>query len=334
MRHKVGVKALGLLSGGLDSTLAVKLMLEQGFEVETLSFVTPFCLCGRKGCDAPDIASKFQIKLKRIFLGNEYLRILRKPKHGYGKNMNPCIDCRILMLKKAKRYAKQIGADFIFTGEVLDERPMSQHRRAMEIIEREAGLEGRILRPLSARCLPGSEAEKKGWIEREKMLDIKGRSRKRQLELARSFSLSGYPCPAGGCLLTDREFSAKLRDFFKHKRTVHLKDISLLKLGRHFRLGSNKIIVGRNETENKLLLSLKAPGDYYFEVPDCGSPTTILQGRKSSEAIRTAASLTARYSDAKRESVQVAYGTDRPRKTMSVTPLMNGHVDRLRIAWR
>jgi len=332
MRREVGVKALGLLSGGLDSTLAVKLMLELGVEVETLNFVTPFCLCGRKGCDAINVASKFQVKLKRIFLGDEYLKMLRKPKHGYGKNMNPCIDCRILMLKKAKRYAKQIGADFIFTGEVLDERPMSQHRRAMEIIERESGLKGKILRPLSAKCLPETEAEKKGWMEREKLLDIKGRSRKRQIELARSFGLFDYPCPAGGCLLTDRDFAAKVGDLVKHKRDVRLKDISLLKVGRHFRVGSNKIIVGRNEMENRLLLSLKAPGDYHFEVPDCGSPITILQGRKSREAIRTAASLTARYSDAKRESVKVAYGTDRSRKTLNVTPLANEHIDRLRIA--
>jgi len=334
MRHKVGVKALGLLSGGLDSTLAVRLMLEQGVQVETLNFMTPFCLCGRKGCDATNVASKFKIKLKRIFLGNEYLKMLRKPKHGYGKNMNPCIDCRILMLKKAKQYAKQTGADFIFTGEVLDERPMSQHRRAMEIIEREAGLEGKILRPLSAKCLPETDAEKKGWIERERLLEIKGRSRKRQIELARSFSLSDYPYPAGGCLLTDREFTAKLRDLFKHKRAVRLKDISLLKVGRHFRLGSNKIIVGRNEVENKSLLSLKALADYYFEVPNWGSPITILQGRKSSEAIRTAASLTARYSDAEEESVRVAYCTDGSRRTLTVTPLPNEDVDRLRIAWK
>jgi len=334
MRHKVSVKALGLLSGGLDSMLAVRLMLEQGVHVETLNFMTPFCLCGRKGCDATNVASKFKIKLKRIFLGNEYLKMLRKPKHGYGKNMNPCIDCRILMLKRAKQYAKQTGADFIFTGEVLDERPMSQHRRAMEIIEREAGLEGKILRPLSAKCLPETDAEKKGWIEREKLLEIKGRSRKRQIELARSFSLSDYPYPAGGCLLTDREFTAKLRDLFKHKRAVRLKDISLLKVGRHFRLGSNKIIVGRNEVENKSLLSLKAPADYHFEVPNCGSPITILQGRKSSEAIRTAASLTARYSDAEGESVRVTYCTDGSRKTLTVTPLPNEDVDRLRIAWK
>jgi len=332
MRHKVDVKALGLLSGGLDSTLAVRLMLEQGVQVETVNFVTPFCLCGRKGCDATDIASRFQVKLKRIFLGDEYLRMLRKPKHGYGKNMNPCIDCRILMLKKAKQYAKQIDADFIFTGEVLDERPMSQHKSAMKIIERESGLESKILRPLSAKCLSETDAEKRDWVEREKLLEIKGRSRKRQIELARSFGLHDYPCPAGGCLLTDREFSAKLRDSFKHKRAVRLKDISLLKVGRHFRLGFNKIIVGRNEIENKSLLSLKAPSDYYFEVPDCGSPITILQGRKSSEAIRIAASLTARYSDAKGESIRVAYGTDGSRKTLTVMPLPNEHVDRLRIA--
>jgi len=328
------VKALGLLSGGLDSTLAVKLMLEQGVQVETVNFFTPFCLCGRKGCDATDIASKFQIRLNRIFLGNEYLKMLRKPKHGYGKNLNPCIDCRILMMKKAKQYARQIGADFIFTGEVLDERPMSQHRRAMKIIESEAGLEGKILRPLSAKCMPETEVERKGWVKREKLLDIKGRSRRRQIQLARSFGLSDYPSPAGGCLLTDREFAAKMRDLFKHKRTVRLNDISLLKLGRHFRLGSNKIIVGRNEIENRSLLGLKAPSDYYFEVPSYGSPITILQGRKSSEAIRMAASLTARYSDAIGESVQVAYGTDRPKKTLTVAPLPNEYVDRLRIAWK
>ncbi len=334
MRREVGVKALGLLSGGLDSTLAVKLMLEQGIEVEAINFVTPFCLCGRKGCDAADVASKFQIKLKSVLLGDEYLRMLRKPKHGYGGNMNPCIDCRILMLKRARQYAKEIGADFIFTGEVLDERPMSQHWRAMKIIEREAGLEGKILRPLPAKCLPETEAEKRGWVKRERLLDIKGRSRKRQIELAKSFGLSDYPCPAGGCLLTDREFAARLRDLFKHKRTARVKDISLLKVGRHFRLGPNKIVVGRNEKENKLLLSLKAPGEYYFEVPDCGSPITLLQGRKSNEAIRTAASLTARYSDAKEDSVRVAYGTDAPKRTMSVAPLPNEQVNKLRIACR
>ena len=190
------------------------------------------------------------------------------------------------------------------------------------------------MRPLSAKCLPETEAERKGWVEREKLLDIKGRSRRRQIQLARSFGLSDYPSPAGGCLLTDREFAAKMRDLLKHKRTVHLNDISLLKLGRHFRFGSNKIIVGRNEIENKLLLSLKAPDDYYFEVPDCGSPITILQGRKSSEAIRVAASLTARYSDAKEENIQVAYGTDGSRKTLTVTPLLNEYVDKLRVAWR
>ena len=332
MRREVSVKALGLLSGGLDSTLAVKLMLEQGVEVETVNFVTPFCLCGRKGCDAINVASKFHVKLKRVFLDDEYLKMLGKPKHGYGKNMNPCIDCRILMLKKAKRYAKQIGADFIFTGEVLDERPMSQHRRAMETIEEESGLKGKILRPLSAKCLPETDAEKRGLIKREKLLNMKGRSRKRQIELAKSYGLSDYPCPAGGCLLTDRDFAAKVRDLFKYKKDIRLKDISLLRIGRHFRLGPNKIIVGRNEDENMLLLSLRAPNDHYFEVPDCGSPITILQGRKSSEAIRTAASLTARYSDARTESVKVAYGTDRLSETLNVTPLADEHVDRLRIA--
>ena len=153
------MKALGLLSGGLDSTIAVKLIIEQGIDVEAINFVTPFCLCRIGGCGATEAAKTFNIHLKHVSAGTDYLRIVRKPRFGYGKNLNPCVDCRIFMLKKAKKYAKQIGAKFIFTGEVLGQRPMSQHKGALDLIEREAGLEGKILRPLSAKLLPETEAE-------------------------------------------------------------------------------------------------------------------------------------------------------------------------------
>ena len=158
------MKALALLSGGLDSTLAVKLILDQGIDVIALNFTSPFCLCGRGGCGAVEGATRFKIPYKIINNGKEYLKVLRNTKHVYGRNMNPCIDCRIFMLKSAKKYAKEIGASFIFTGEVLDQRPMSQHKKAIDIIEKETGLKGKILRPLSAKLLPKTEAEKKGGL--------------------------------------------------------------------------------------------------------------------------------------------------------------------------
>ncbi|HVP16570.1 MAG TPA: hypothetical protein VMT42_04315 [candidate division Zixibacteria bacterium] len=324
-------KALALLSGGLDSTLAVRLLLEQGIDVEAINFVSPFCLCGRGGCGASGVAEKFQVPLKVVSVGKDYLRVVRKPKHGYGKNMNPCIDCRIFMLKKAKKYARETGAAFIFTGEVLDERPMSQHFKALKMIEEEAGLKNRVLRPLSARVLPETSIEKRGLVDRHKLLGIQGRSRKKQIELAKAFNVADYPCPAGGCLLTYKEFADKVRDLFKYKNRVSLKDIALLKLGRHLRFGKNKIVVGRNESENKTLLQMKLPGDYYFEVPNCGSPITILQGTKTKEAIEKAAALTAYYSDEKNPEVLVRFGRNGLNKAKKVARPSKEEVEKLRI---
>ena len=281
------IKALALLSGGLDSTLATEVILQQGIDVVALNFMSPFCLCKKGGCGAAEAAKQLGVPLKVVNVGAEYLRMVRKPKHGYGRNMNPCIDCRIFIAKKAKKYAKEIGAAFIFTGEVLDERPMSQHYRALKLIEEEAGLKGRILRPLSARLLPETIIEKKGLVDRKKLLQIRGRSRKPQIKLAAEFNIKDYPCPAGGCLLTYKEYANKLRDLFEHKRRVGLADVALLKVGRHFRLGENKIIVGRNEPENKVLTAKKAAGDFCFEVPDIAGPITVLQGKKTKRAIRS-----------------------------------------------
>jgi len=326
------MKALALLSGGLDSTLAVKLILNQGIDVVAINFTSPFCLCGKGGCGATEVAKKFNIPLKIVKKDENYLKIIKKPKHGYGKNMNPCIDCRIYTLKKAKKYAKKIGASFIFTGEVLDERPMSQHIRALKIIEKEAGLEGKILRPLSAKLLSETEVEKKGWINREKLLDIRGRSREKQIKLAKKWKINDYPCPSGGCLLTYKEFADKVRDLFKHKKRIKTKDILILKVGRHFRFDKNKIIVGRNENENKQLLKLKDASDYYFEVLDYNGPITLLQGPKTKKAIEKAAALTVRYSDSKEKKALVNYGKEKLDRNLLISPINAQEIDKLRIS--
>jgi tRNA U34 2-thiouridine synthase MnmA/TrmU len=325
------VKALAMLSGGLDSILATELILKQGIEVEALNFAGPFCLCKKGGCGAAEAAKQLGVSLKVMSVGNDYLRMVRNPKHGYGRNMNPCIDCRIFMMKKAKKYAKKTGASFIFTGEVLDERPMSQHYRAMKIIEEESGLSGELVRPLSARLLPKTVAEKKGFVKREGLLDIRGRSRKPQIKLAKEFSILDYPCPAGGCLLTYKEFANKLRDFFKHRKRCSLADVALLKVGRHFRFGENKIIVGRNEAENKTLAVRKGRNDYFFELPKISGPISVLQGKKTKKSVEMAAALTAFYSDAKTNVVIVNFGKDRLDESVTVSVPSRAEVESLRI---
>lgn len=290
-------KALMLLSGGLDSTLATKILLDQGIDVEAVNFTTPFCLCDK--CALNKVGKKFGIKIHRLFAGQDYLDMVADPPHGYGSQMNPCIDCRIYMFKIAKEIAKKIGADFIATGEVLGERPFSQRREAMFLIEREAGLKGKVLRPLSAKLLPESEAEEKGLVDREKLFAISGRRRLPQMELAKKLDINDYPCPAGGCLLTDPKFAGKLRDFLRFNKKLTFKDIGLLKLGRHFRIGENKIIVGRNKTENERLLFIAKRDDIpYFEVIGYKGPITLLKGKQNKEVIKKTAAITVRYSDA------------------------------------
>ena len=324
------MKALALLSGGLDSALAVKLIKEQGIDVVALNFVSPFCLCNQKGrCTAIDVAKNLKVPLTIVDKGQEYLRLIRNPKYGYGKNLNPCIDCRIFILKKAKKYAKKIGAKFIFTGEVLDERPMSQHKKALDLIEREAGLKGKLLRPLSAKLLPETEAEKKGFVDRNKLMALHGRSRKPQFELVKKFKIRGHACPGGGCLLTYKEFADKVRDLFRYKKRITAKDIQLLKAGRHFRQNKNKIIVGRNEEDNKQLLNLKGKTDLMFEAKNVMGPITLLQGKANKKAIELAASLTARYSDAETDRVLVKYGKEKFNKEVAVNKIKE--VEGLRI---
>ncbi len=326
------VKALSLLSGGLDSILATELVLRQGIEVVAFNIKTPFCIPKKDGTsEASQAAEQLKVPLKVVGVENDYLKMLRNPKYGYGRNMNPCIDCKIFMIKKAKKYAREIGADFLFTGEVLGERPKSQHSPALRIIEKDSGLKGRLLRPLSAKLLLETAAEKKGLIDRTKLLAIQGRSRKPQFQLAGEFGITSYPAPAGGCLLTCEEYSKKLRDLFDNKKRISMADISLLRVGRHFRLGKNKIVVGRNEAENKFLILQKSRSDYYFELPDVVGPITILQGPKTKVAIETAAKLTAFYSDAKTNEIKVNFGRETLDKSTLVRVPEKTEVEKLRV---
>jgi tRNA U34 2-thiouridine synthase MnmA/TrmU len=301
-----------MLSGGLDSTLAVRVISEQGIEVEALNFVTVFCRCTAKGstCLASQKAAQtLGIELRVFNMSEEFLEVVKHPKHGYGRNVNPCLDCRILMFKKGREYMNRNGASFIVTGEVLGERPMSQRREAMRIIERESGLQGLILRPLSAKLLPLSVPEKKGWVDRERLLAISGRSRKPQIKLASDYAINDYPCPAGGCLLTDPGFALRMKDLMENKPDFSLNDVHLLKLGRHFRLNPlAKVVVGRNEEENGKISSLAMEGDTILEVKNFPGPTSLARGEVNHREILQAAIITARYSKAKHLSqVEVEY---------------------------
>ena len=307
---EVKIKAVGLLSGGLDSTLAAKLMLEQGIEVYAINFTSPFCTCTPKkaGCAAVVTAVKGLggIPLKRVALGNEYLEMVQNPKHGYGSGMNPCIDCRIMKIRKAGRYMREIGASFVFTGEVLGQRPMSQHRQALQIIDRESGLEGVLVRPLSARLLPPSIPEQEGWIDREKLLEISGRSRKPQIALTAEYDITDYPCPAGGCLLTVSGFARRMKDLMAHSE-MNFNEIGLLKVGRHFRFPPRaKLVVGRNKEENERLLTLAKKDDICFEPVEVKGPIGIARGDLTREDIQKSLSIIARYSDgAMNESIEI-----------------------------
>lgn len=294
-------KAIASLSGGLDSILATKLILEQDIEVEAVNFLTVFCTCTSRGktCLASkSAADKLGIGLKVFEVSKEYFHVVKNPKYGYGSNLNPCLDCRIFMFKKLGEYMKEAGASFLITGEVLGQRPMSQRRDAMRLIERESGLEGLILRPLSAKLFRPTIPEKQGIVNREKLLAIEGRSRKPQMQLAKDMSINDYPCPAGGCLLTDPGFANRMRDLLRYKPEFTFNDIQLLKIGRHFRLSPEaKLIVGRNKEENDRLLKLAQPEDLYFRPAKVKGPIGVGKGIFNTTQIFITSRIMTRYSD-------------------------------------
>lgn len=309
-------KAIGLFSGGLDSILAVKLMLEQGIEVEAVHFVTEFSSYAPAESISPSLhktADELKIPLKIMDISEEFMDVVKKPVYGYGSGMNPCIDCRIFCLKKTKEYMEKAGASFIFTGEVLGQRPMSQRRDAMNAIERDAGVKGYLLRPLSARLFPSSLAESKGIVAREELLSLSGRSRKPQILLAEKLGIKDYPSSAGGCLLTLKSFARRMKDLSDHKPDFDLKDARLLKYGRHFRMSpSVKLVVSRNEGENYKIAGLKDEHDTILHAEEPLGPVALLRGADGSEFIAEAAAITARYALGKDapSDVKVKYYTN------------------------
>ncbi|PIQ88244.1 MAG: hypothetical protein COV72_09375 [Candidatus Omnitrophica bacterium CG11_big_fil_rev_8_21_14_0_20_42_13] len=301
-KHKV--KALVLFSGGLDSLIALKLIKDSGIELLALNFVSPFCRCNRSdGCSAVMQLKNLDVEFKLIRLAEEYLEIVKKPKFGYGSNMNPCIDCRVLMFKKAKAVMQEVGASFLITGEVLGQRPMSQQKRQFGLIEKEAEVEGLVFRPLSAKLLPQTLAEKEGWLKDNVLLNLSGRIRSPQIKMAKELGVNDYPCPSGGCLLTDIGFSRRLRDLIKHSRFT-LDEVELLKIGRHFRLNDKlKLIVGRDEKENNRLLDIAQKRYACFIPCDVKGPVAIASGLNGEvELDQLCVSIVARYCDRNKEA--------------------------------
>lgn len=292
---KPTIRALGLFSGGLDSMLAATLLRRQGIEVVVLTFVTPFFGAER----ARESAAYLGLAHLEQDLTEAYYPLLVDPPHGFGRYHNPCVDCHLLMLKEAGALLEAQGFHFLFTGEVLGQRPMSQHRGALTLIARESGYGDLILRPLSAQLLPPTRPELMGWVDREQLLNLSGRGRKRQMELAAQWGISRYPSPAGGCLLTDPGYASRLKDLLAYDSRPSRRDLELLKWGRHFRLpDGQKVVVGRTQRENEALSRLVLPGDLVLKVEGYPGPLVLIPGGAATGTGREAALLAASYSDA------------------------------------
>lgn len=334
------MKAITLISGGLDSTLATRLIWDLGIELIALNTVSPFCLCNRRSskgslCGASLVAKTLGLRLISIDVSQEFIDIVKSPEHGYGSNMNPCIDCRILLFKKAKEAMKKEGASFVITGEVLGQRPMSQKLKTMKLIERESGLDGLVLRPLSAGVMELTIPEKQGWINRDKLLSVSGRGRREQMDLAGKLGINDYPCPSGGCLLADPEFSKRLKDTMKYGE-FSLEDTRLLKIGRHFRLNDTaKLVVGRNEKENERLLNFAQADDYLFMPGNqLAGPTSLGRGIFGEELIKLSCSITSRYCDLNgNTNAGIVYRkvAEKENKIMKISPIEESRLSSFRI---
>ena len=290
-------RALGLFSGGLDSMLAAMVLRAQGIEVTGLVWVTPFFTEVR----AEESAATIGLPILVQDLTDRYLHLLYEPPRGFGKWMNPCIDCHLLMLREAGKIMEQEGYDFLFTGEVVGQRPLSQNKGSLNYITRESGYGDLLLRPLSARLLKTTRPEREGLVDRERLLNISGRGRKRQMELAAEFGITSYPAPAGGCLLTNPGYAARLRDLVQHRPQSELtrQDLELLKWGRHFRVDPTaKIIVGRDQRDNEALELLIRPGDVTLKAEIYPGPLVVIPQAQGDRGLTLALALCASYSDA------------------------------------
>ena len=294
-------KAFSLFSGGLDSLLAARAVMEQGVDVTALHFITPFFGYKNKGKEAQaagDFKEKYGLSVRIIDVSPEYMEMVKKPVYGYGKNFNPCLDCKIFMMKKARALMIEEGADFIISGEVLGQRPMSQRRDAMSIVERDSGLKGFLLRPLCAKLMPPTIPEEKGIIDREKLYGLSGRSRRGQMELAERFGIKDYATPAGGCMLTDPILSKRIKEFlYKREEPVDARDVQLLTVGRFFKFPAGTLHVGRNEKDNEKLVSLAGEREVIIRARDVPGPVSVFRGSPTEGEIELAARITARYSD-------------------------------------
>lgn len=304
-------KAIALFSGGLDSILAIKLMQEQDVEIIGLNFRN-FLSAEKSNNDDSVVASGAKmlgIDLRIIDADQDYLDLLMNPKYGYGKNYNPCIDCKIHIFSLAKKLMQEEGASFVFTGDVLGERPMSQTKSPMQLIENQSGLKGLVVRPLCAKLLEPTLPEKEGIIDREQMLDISGRSRKPQYELVEKYSVEEFPSPAGGCLLTEKSFSIRIEELLTKNPESNITDVRMLRYGRHFRLeNGDKVIVGRRQHDNEKLRELADDDNYIvLRAKEIPGPSVILKRNVSEETIQTGCEMTAAYAKHNNQDVAVYY---------------------------
>jgi tRNA-specific 2-thiouridylase len=331
-------KAVALISGGLDSMLAAKTVMEQGVHVEGINFFTGFCVEGHthairekdkakpKRNNALWVAEQLGMKLHIVDVIEEYKDVLINPRHGYGAHLNPCLDCKIFMVNKARQWMKENDFDFIITGEVIGQRPMSQRKATMPIVARESGADDLLLRPLCAKNLPATLPEREGWVDREKLHDITGRSRKPQMAMAEQFGFDEYAQPAGGCcFLTDKNYSAKLVDLWQAQgsKDYELDDIMLLKVGRHIRPQPNfKLIVAREEGEGRFMQGYKKDFISMNSLSHPG-PLVLVDGSPSAEDLYLAASITARFGEG-RDAEQVdinIISKDGSERAIQVKPL-------------
>jgi tRNA U34 2-thiouridine synthase MnmA/TrmU len=322
-------KALGLLSGGLDSSLAALCLKRQGVEVTAISFVTPFF-----GSSKAELAAKqMDIPLIVEDISKIHLDMVKKPRYGYGKNMNPCIDCHAMMFRLAGEIMAERGFDFLFSGEVLGQRPMSQNANALRSVAKYSGHPERILRPMSAKLLPVTPMEEKGLVDREQLLDIQGRSRKPQEALAKEWDLTDFPSSGGGCLLTEIHFSDRLRDLINHQPDCTVDDVELLKIGRQFRLSEHaKLTLGRHQKDNEAIREAAKSVYLVLRTPGVSGPLGLVSGQPSKEEIQTAGAIVATYGKAKdQKGVEILVETPEGEQRFTVTPMPRGDAKELAV---